>query len=169
MSRSRAASVLCAGTRDARIRGVKRVQVEPHLSPTGACSAEWVPIKPKTDPAFLLALVHALLFEHERRALDLPFLREHTASPYLIGPDGYYLRDPTSFKPLLWDEATGAPVPFDTPGARPALEGRFTITEAVTRGPDDEVRPQHNVAARTAFTAMADAGCKSAGFGSRDR
>jgi phenylacetyl-CoA:acceptor oxidoreductase len=150
---------VCAVRRhaDARIRGVKRVQVEPHLSPTGACSAEWVPIKPKTDPAFLLALVHALLFEHERRALDLPFLRERTASPYLIGADGYYLRDPTSFKPLLWDEATGAPVPFDTPGARPALEGRFTIAEAVTRGPDDEVRPQHNVAARTAFTAMADA------------
>ncbi len=34
---------------DARKRGMKRVQVEPHLSVTGACSAEWMPIKPKTD------------------------------------------------------------------------------------------------------------------------
>ena len=34
---------------DARKRGMKRVQIEPHLSVTGACSAEWIPIKPKTD------------------------------------------------------------------------------------------------------------------------
>ena len=34
---------------NARVRGMKRVQVEPHLSVTGACSAQWVPIKPKTD------------------------------------------------------------------------------------------------------------------------
>ncbi len=42
----------------ARVRGMKRVQVEPHLSVTGACSAQWVPIKPKTDAAFLYALIH---------------------------------------------------------------------------------------------------------------
>ena len=40
---------------DARNRGMKRVQIEPHLSVTGACSAEWIPIKPKTDSAFLFA------------------------------------------------------------------------------------------------------------------
>ena len=41
---------------NARVRGMKRVQVEPHLSVTGACSAEWVPIRPKTDAALLYAL-----------------------------------------------------------------------------------------------------------------
>ncbi|HVO07827.1 MAG TPA: molybdopterin-dependent oxidoreductase, partial [Burkholderiaceae bacterium] len=46
---------------NARVRGMKRVQVEPHLSVTGACSAQWVPIKPKTDPAFLFALIHVML------------------------------------------------------------------------------------------------------------
>ena len=35
---------------DARVRGMKRVQVEPHLSVTGACSAQWVPIKPRPTP-----------------------------------------------------------------------------------------------------------------------
>ena len=45
---------------------MKRVQVEPHLSITGACSAEWVPIKPKTDAAFLYALIHVLLHEVAR-------------------------------------------------------------------------------------------------------
>ncbi|HTN28338.1 MAG TPA: molybdopterin-dependent oxidoreductase, partial [Burkholderiales bacterium] len=67
---------------DARIRGMKRVQVEPHLSVTGACSAEWVPIKPKTDAAFLYALMHVMLFEHPRNRLDIEFLFKHTASPY---------------------------------------------------------------------------------------
>jgi phenylacetyl-CoA:acceptor oxidoreductase len=58
------------------------------------------------------------LFEHERTALDVAFLRDRTASPYLVGPDGYYLRDPDSGAPLVWDNATGAPVPFDTEGVR---------------------------------------------------
>ena len=70
---------------NARIRGMKRVQVEPHLSVTGACSAEWVPIKPKTDASFLYALVHVLLHGFPRERLDLPFLTKHTASPYLVG------------------------------------------------------------------------------------
>ncbi len=147
---------VCAVRRhaDARIRGVKRVQVEPHLSATAACSAEWVPIKPKTDAAFLFALIHEMLFAHPRERLDLDFLRDRTASPYLVGDDGYYLRDPSSLKPLLWDEISGCAVPFDREGARPALEGHFTVAEAVTRGPDDERRQQDNAVARTAFTAM---------------
>ena len=32
----------------ARARGMKRVQVEPHLSITGACSAQWVPARTAT-------------------------------------------------------------------------------------------------------------------------
>ena len=79
---------------NARERGMKRVQVEPHLSVTGACSAEWVPIKPKTDAAFLYALIHVLLHEEPRERLDVDFLYRHTSSPYLVGPHGFYLRDP---------------------------------------------------------------------------
>ena len=56
---------------DARNRGMKRVQIEPHLSVTGACSAEWVPIKPKTDSAFLFAMIHVLLHETARDKLDI--------------------------------------------------------------------------------------------------
>jgi phenylacetyl-CoA:acceptor oxidoreductase len=99
----------CAVTRhaEARMRGYKRVQVEPHLSVTGACSAEWVPIRPKTDPAFMFALIHVLLIEHKLDELDVPFLRDSTSSPYLVGPDGLYLRDAGDRKPLLWDRCRG--------------------------------------------------------------
>ena len=77
---------------DARARGVKRVQVEPHLSVTGAVSAEWVPIKPKTDAAFLYALLHRMLIEQPFEATcDLPHLKKMTNSPYLVGPNGCLL------------------------------------------------------------------------------
>ncbi len=149
---------VCAVRRhaDARIRGIKRVQVEPHLSTTGACSAEWVPVKPKTDGAFMLAMIHTMLFEAPRDTLDIEFLRDRTASPYLVASDGYYLRDPGSGKPLLWDTKTGAAVPHDTAGAVPALEGTFSVPFAVTLGPDEERCEFRQANARTAFTALAD-------------
>jgi phenylacetyl-CoA:acceptor oxidoreductase len=124
---------------EARVRGMKRVQVEPHLSITGACSAEWVPIRPKTDAAFLYALIHALLFEHPRERLDLKFLFEHTSSPYLVGPNGFFLRDPQTRKPLI----------------APALEGTFRMN-AVEIGADDEVLARGELEGRTAFTALVE-------------
>ncbi len=138
---------------NARIRGMKRVQVEPHLSVTGACSAEWVPIKPKTDAAFLFALVHELLHAIPRERLDLVYLRDHTASPYLVGEQGFYLRDPQSRKPLLWDTVAKRAVPFDTLGAVPALEGSYRA-DAVEIGPDEEVLGSGDLAGTTSFSKL---------------
>jgi len=146
----------CAVTRhaEARVRGYKRVQVEPHLSVTGACSAEWVPIRPKTDPAFMFALIHVLLCEQPRERLDLPFLRDRSSSPYLVGPDGLYLRDAASDKPLVWDTVRNAAVPFDTAGAVPALEGRFVVPAAITLDADDARQPWTDVAGEPAFAKL---------------
>ena len=83
---------------------------------TGACAAQWVPIKPKTDAAFLFALLHVLLHEIPRARLDVAFLGRHTASPYLVGPNGYYLRDRVTHKPLVLDSPRNMAVPFDTAG-----------------------------------------------------
>jgi phenylacetyl-CoA:acceptor oxidoreductase len=139
----------------ARVRGMKRVQVEPHLSVTGACSAEWVPIKPKTDAAFLFALIHVLLHEAPREKLDLAFLAQRTNSPYLVGAHGYYLRERTSREPLVWDLASGAPRVHDTPGVREALEGRFEA-DAVEIGPDGDVLADGKLAGITAFTRLVE-------------
>jgi phenylacetyl-CoA:acceptor oxidoreductase len=124
---------------DARERGLKRVQVEPHLSVTGALSAEWLPIKPKTDAAFLYALIHRIV--HERgwaEVCDLPFLGRDTNAPYLVAPNGYYLREPASGKPLIWDADAGAAKPFDAEIGEPALEGSFTYSGTEV-GADDEL------------------------------
>jgi len=123
---------------DARKRGMKRVQIEPHLSVTGACSAEWIPIKPKTDATFLFAMIHVLLHEHARRRLDLAFLKHRTSSPYLIGPNGFFLRDPDSRKPLVFDQRSSTAVTFDSADIDPALEGEFDVS-GLEIGADDEV------------------------------
>jgi len=138
---------------DARIRGMKRVQVEPHLSITGACSAEWVPIKPKTDPAFLYALIHVMLHENVRDRLDVPFLRDHTSSPYLVGPNGFYLRESATHKPLLWDVKRNAAAAYDTPDIEPALEGRYTV-DAIETGADDEILAQGRLEGEPAFAKL---------------
>jgi phenylacetyl-CoA:acceptor oxidoreductase len=138
---------------EARARGMKRVQVEPHLSVTGACSAEWVPIKPKTDAAFLFALIHVLLHEVPRERLDTAFLARHTASPYLVGPNGYFLRERASRKPLVWDAARDSAIPFDTPDARETLDGRYEV-DAIEIGPDDEVLDDGWLIGETAFAKL---------------
>ncbi|MEO8542602.1 MAG: molybdopterin-dependent oxidoreductase [Burkholderiaceae bacterium] len=137
----------------ARVRGMKRVQVEPHLSVTGACSAQWVPIKPKTDPAFLYALIHVMLHEVARERLDLPFLCKRTASPYLIGAGGYYLRDRITRKPLVWDQRTGGACVHDLADIDEALEGRFEV-DAIEVGPDGDILGDGMLVGETAFTRL---------------
>ncbi len=137
----------------ARVRGMKRVQVEPHLSVTGACSAQWVPIKPKTDPAFLYALIHVMLHEVARAQLDLPFLCKRTASPYLIGAGGYYLRERSTRKPLVWDLRTGGACVHDQADIDEALEGRFEV-DAIEVGPDGDILGEGLLVGETAFTRL---------------
>ncbi len=138
---------------NARIRGMKRVQVEPHLSVTGACSAQWVPIKPKTDPAFLYALMHVMLHEMPRERLDLPHLGKRTGSPYLVGANGYYLRDRATKKPLVWDLRSGGAVAHDTPDIDERLEGRVVV-DAVEIGADEEVLGDGMLEGETGFDKL---------------
>ncbi|HTJ07458.1 MAG TPA: molybdopterin-dependent oxidoreductase, partial [Caldimonas sp.] len=140
---------------DARSRGMKRVQVEPHLSVTGACSAEWIPIKPKTDAAFLYAIIHVLLHEVARERLDVAFLARRTASPYLVGAHGYYLRDRATGKPLVWDRVAAGARVHDAPGIEEAIEGSYVV-DAIERGPDGELLADGLLEGATAFTRLVE-------------
>ena len=136
-------------------QGVKRVQIEPHLSVTGGCSAEWVPIKPKTDAACMHAMIHVMLFENARSRLDIDFLKHRTASPYLVAPNGFYLRDPDTRKPLVWDLKACKAVVFDAPGIDPALDGDF-VASGLEVLPDEELVTHEGVAVRSAFGKLLD-------------
>ena len=146
---------------DARVRGLKRVQVEPHLSITGALSAEWIPIKPKTDAAFLFALIHRMICERDwRETCDVRALKEDTTSPYLVGPHGYYVRDRETRKPLIRDAADGADKTWDSPVADAVLD-EACVVSGVEEGPDGAVWEHDRVEARPAFLLLLE---RMAGF-----
>lgn len=141
---------------DARVRGMKRVQVEPHLSVTGAVSAEWIPIKPKTDPAFLYALIHRIICERDWREIcDVENLRDRTNSPYLIGPNGYYMRDPETSKPLMYDLADNSAKPFDADFGEIAMDGAYTIS-GTEEGADLETWEHTYIEVKTAHQTLID-------------
>ncbi|CAB1368452.1 molybdopterin-dependent oxidoreductase [Denitratisoma oestradiolicum] len=107
----------------------KLVVVDPQQSRAAAMAEEWVPIRPATDGAMLLAMMHVLL--HEANIYDAHYLRVHTNAGYLIGADGYPLRHAQSGKPLVWDLATNQAREYDDPAIDPdqlALLGRFQTT-----------------------------------------
>jgi len=107
-------------------RGMKVVAVDPVLSVTAMHADEWIPIKPDTDGAFLLALIHVII--HELGKYDEPFLKEMTNSPYLVGPDGYFMRDRETGKVLVWDAIDQKAKAYDDPGIKDfSLEGTYTV------------------------------------------
>ena len=109
-------------------RGVKIVNVDPRCGPE-ASKMEWLPIRPGTELAFMLSILHTILYEI--KTFDVWFVKNRTNAPYLIGADGDYVRDPASNKPLMWNAKTNQAVPFDDPDtANLALEGTFTVNGA---------------------------------------
>lgn len=110
---------------DARMRGMRVVTVEPRMSPAAAKADEWVPIRPGTDRAFILGLMHSLVLEHG--LYDRDFLKTRTNAPYLIGPDGGYALSADG-KAQVWDPVAGRARTWDDPEiADFALEGRYDV------------------------------------------
>jgi anaerobic selenocysteine-containing dehydrogenase len=110
---------------DAIERGAKLVVVDPFCT-IEASKGEWVPIRPGTDLGFCLALQHMII--HELGTYDVEFIKLRTNGPYLIGPDGYYVRDIESNKPLVWDSQSGQAKVFDDPSIGDyAIEGGYTV------------------------------------------
>jgi molybdopterin-containing oxidoreductase family molybdopterin binding subunit len=109
---------------DARRRGMRLVVIDPICSPMAAKADEWIPIRPGTDGALALSMMHVLL--NELDICDRGFLQIHTNAPYLIGIDGRYVREEKTGKPLVWDEPSGRALPFDQSNS-PALEGEFNV------------------------------------------
>lgn len=65
----------------ARAEGAKVVFVDPRMPEGALTGAEWVAIRPGTDSAFLLSLIHVGLKEG---LVDTGFLAHHTNAPYLV-------------------------------------------------------------------------------------
>jgi len=111
----------------ARKRGQKLVVVDPRCSNAAAIADEWVPIRPGTDGALVLAMMNVMI--NELGLYDLEFLRKLSNGPYLVrDSDGRYVRDPATNKPLLWDADDHCAKTYDDAALRTAaMDGRFEV------------------------------------------
>ncbi|TQF78874.1 molybdopterin-dependent oxidoreductase [Elioraea sp. Yellowstone] len=118
------------GLAELKRRGATFISVNPVRTGYSAIADRWVPIRPGTDGALVLALVHELL---KARRVDLDFLADYTNAGWLViddprGPDdGLFARDEAG-TPLVLDRG-GAPRPWNGEGVRPLLARPATLAD----------------------------------------
>ncbi|KRI00124.1 formate dehydrogenase [Curvibacter sp. PAE-UM] len=137
--------------------GGRFISVNPVRTGYSAIADEWVPIKPGTDGAMLLALIHELI---ALGLYDREFLARYTNAGQLVNQDakgdefGMFLRkeDGDKVNPLRpanfwwWDRHTSKPVADHAEGADPALLGQFAMPDGTPAVPAfqllaDRVKP----------------------------
>ncbi|MDF2464193.1 MAG: Dimethyl sulfoxide reductase DmsA [Ramlibacter sp.] len=120
--------------------GGRFVAINPVRTGYAAVADEWVPIRPGTDGALLLAIIHELV---ALGLYDRDFLARYSNAGQLVNQDdaadefGLMMRNadgdvinplrPHNF--LWWDRITGRPVADHTEGADPALLGSFEMPD----------------------------------------
>ncbi|HEY3634523.1 MAG TPA: molybdopterin oxidoreductase family protein [Caldimonas sp.] len=137
---------------DFKRRGGRFISINPVRTGYSAIADEWIPIRPGTDGALFMALLHELIASD---LIDHAFLKRYTNAPQLVvlgdGPrEGMFAHDPDPAKgppgdgrephnKLVYDKASGrvmAAYPEGiADGADPALEGEFTLADGTRVAP----------------------------------
>ena len=116
---------------DAKARGARLVVIDPRYTITASKADQYVGIKPGTDTALALGLIHVIF---DKGLQDDAFILRHTVGPYLVRDDnGRYLRGrdiglPEENEYIIWDEGTDSPKPRNAADIQPALNGAFTAS-----------------------------------------
>lgn len=120
--------------------GGKFISINPVRTGYSAIADEWVPIKPGTDGALLLALINEII----RQGLyDREFLIDYSNAAELVNMDedstenGMFVRfevppEEGCFDPqnkLWWDRNLDRPISMHTEGADPYLLGEFELSD----------------------------------------
>ena len=120
--------------------GGRFVSINPVRTGYSAIADEWVPIRPGTDGALLLALIHEII---ATGLYDRDFLVRCTNAGHLVncdvdsGDEGLLVRDPDSPEvnpqypqnKLWWDRHSNRAVATHAPGADPHLLGEFRLAD----------------------------------------
>ena len=120
--------------------GGRFISINPVRTGYSAIADEWVPIRPGTDGAFLLAVIHELI---ATGLYDREFLVRYTNAGQLVNVDetsarfGMLAQDASSPEvnamypqnKLWWDRAADRPVATHTPGADPCLFGHYVLPD----------------------------------------
>ncbi|MEE9446805.1 MAG: molybdopterin oxidoreductase family protein, partial [Arenicellales bacterium] len=118
--------------------GGKVIAINPVRSGYAAVADEWIPIKPGTDGALILAINREII---EQGLYDRDFVVNYTNGPELVNMDeksseeGMFVRfevpvEEGCFDPqnkLWWDRELGKPISSHTEGADPYLTGEFKL------------------------------------------
>ncbi|MBI4827249.1 MAG: molybdopterin oxidoreductase family protein [Nitrospinae bacterium] len=118
-------------------RGGKLVVINPVRSGYGAVADEWIPIKPGTDGALIMGMIHVLI---ANGLYDREFLLTRTNAPQLVVVDQggeeeglFWQADGAPDSDLntnyVWDTVTNTPRPYGAKGVKPALLGAFTAPD----------------------------------------
>jgi len=112
-------------------KGCRLVVIDPRLTSTAARADEYIPIRPGTDGALALAMIHVIL---EQGLQDERFITESTVGPLLVRNDnGLLLRESDLIEGgsqqifMVFDQNTGQVQPCDTAGIKPALTGEYLV------------------------------------------
>ncbi|MBI4285227.1 MAG: molybdopterin-dependent oxidoreductase [Chloroflexi bacterium] len=105
-------------------RGEKIVAFDPLCHVVGGTAKEWIPILPGTDLIVALAMANVLV--NELGVYDREHLKKKTDAPYLVQPDGHFVRD-DSGEPLVWDLSDKTTKNWKQPIGDAALEGTYEV------------------------------------------
>ena len=113
---------------EAKEKGVKLIVIDPVFTITASRADDYITVRPGTDVALALGLMHQILTDGQE---DRDFLSRYTCGPLLVRQDnGKYLRG-NDLTPdggdtyMVWDTASGEARPVDSV-AEPALEGNYS-------------------------------------------
>ncbi len=114
-----------------KARGAKFVSVNPVKTGYSAIADEWIGIRPGSDGAFVLALIHELL---RADRIDLDYLVRYTNAPWLViqdpgaPDDGLFARGPDG-EPLCLDQTSGQLADARSADVAPAVIGEATLAD----------------------------------------
>jgi anaerobic selenocysteine-containing dehydrogenase/ferredoxin-NADP reductase len=142
---------------EGRARGASLIVVDPRRNAHAAGADHWLRVRPGTDAALALGLIHLMI---EGGAYDDAFLREWTDAPFLVRDDtGLLLRageiglPGPAEAPVILDGAAGQPRAYDA--ARRASEQGST--HFVLRGRFLLAGQEGSLPCRPAFERLAEA------------
>jgi anaerobic selenocysteine-containing dehydrogenase len=121
-------------------QGGKFISINPVRTGYSAIADEWIPIKPGTDGALILALVNELI---RQGLFDREFLVQYSNSAELVNTDedsascGMFVRSDEPYEEgcfdpqntLWWDREQDRPVTARSPGADPYLLGSYRLED----------------------------------------
>ena len=118
----------------AREKGLKTVVIDPRMTMDAAKADVWLPIRPGTDAALLMAWTKWII---DNEKYDEDFCTNWTNMPYLVNPETRLTLKPTECglegtdaDYVIWDPAQGKPVVLEYPmneGVTPPLFGTYEI------------------------------------------